>query len=130
MDKLIAWSFDIVPNLSFNMERDPFWSPDLYQAIVWDSSLSLECSAKAKFKLEFARMAYISFDVEATVIRWAMGVQQFLSEESPPHLCHMSYTDSKIATIGFNVETNTKDCKMHPKFLEKFSLHYDYNMDT
>ena len=74
-------------------------------------------------------MAYVTLEVEATVIRWRLGIQQFLSEEAPPHLCHMFYTDSKIATVGFNIETNTKDCKLKPHFLDKFTLHFSNVMD-
>ena len=41
----------------------------------------------------------------------------------------MLYTDSRIGTIGFNIETNTKDCKIKPNFVDKYHLNFSMNMD-
>ena len=108
MDSLINWSFDVVPNVGLNFHRDPFWSPDVYSAVVWDNAVSLECSAQIKLTVEFAYMTFVSFAVDLTVLRWSVGVQTFLMEEIPTHLCSMMYTDSRMATVGFSMETNTK----------------------
>ena len=129
MDRLLGWQFDIVPDLSFNIEREPFWSPEVYQAVVWDNALSIECSAKARLTLEFAKIAYFTFEIETTLLRWAVGLQQFLMEDYPSHLCWMFYTDSRIATVGLNFETNTKPCKISPSFLDKYNLHFGTNLN-
>ena len=127
---LISWHFDLVPDLSFNASRDPFWSPEVYKAIVWDQSLSVEASGKARLTMEFAKMAYMTLELEVTILRWAIGIQQFLMEEFPSHLCWMIYTDSRIATLGVNIETNTKQCKLRPSFLDQFELHFGVDMDA
>ena len=74
MDSLINWSFDIVPNIGLNFHRDPFWSPDVYSAVVWDNAISLECSAQVKFSVELFNMTYLSIDIDLTVLRWSLGL--------------------------------------------------------
>ena len=108
MDSLINWSFDIVPNFGMNFYRDPFWSPDVYSAVVWDNAISLEGSAQVKVSVELAYMTYFSIDVDLNLFRWSVGLQTFLMEEIPSHFCTMMYTESNMLTVGFNMETNTK----------------------
>ena len=129
MDPLFGWKFDIVPNFSFDFSRDPYYSPEIYEAIVWDNNFSINLSAKASVMIEFAKMTYFTFEVDMTALKWVFGLQQFLSEEKHPHQCSMAYTDSKMGTIAFSIETNTKPCSIRPFNMEKISLHLGMNMD-
>ena len=41
----------------------------------------------------------------------------------------MIYTDSKIGTVAFNMESNTKPCKIRPAKLDNLEFHTSRNMD-
>ena len=129
MDPLLGWKLDVVPDFSFNFSRDPFWSPEIYEAVVWDNNVALNISAKANIMIEFAKMTYFTFEVNMTALKWSFGIQQFLSEEDHPHLCTMLYTESKMGTVALSIETNTKPCSIKPFNMESLSLHFGANMD-
>ena len=56
--KAFKWAFDFQPDVSFNSDLMPNWSPDLYHAVVWDHNINVNFGAKVSFKIEIAEFTF------------------------------------------------------------------------
>ena len=52
MGDIIGWAFNLVPSATLDFNREPTWSPDVYNAIVWDFSAYLDISVKIDWMIE------------------------------------------------------------------------------
>jgi hypothetical protein len=108
--QLFKWSIDFTPDVSLNSSMVPFWSPEIYSAIVWDHALSFNSSVGMQLTVELAEITFLTLELEVVLLRAALGLQHFLMEEIPTHACFMGYSDVKLAEASVRVKTNTKNC--------------------
>ena len=70
----LKWSFDFVPDVSFNTNLDNSWSPDLYAAVVWDHHINFNASLKASIRVEFAEYTFFQVNLESTLLTATVGL--------------------------------------------------------
>lgn len=116
--KPFLWALSIKPDISLNADLNPSWSPDVYQAVVWDHNVNFNASVKAQARAEFAEFTYFQVNIELTLAHLTLGIQNFFMEDIPVHSCFMGYADVRVLDISIGFESNTKNCKKN--FLQDF----------
>ena len=54
----LIWAVDFKPDLSFNVDLEPSWSPDIYSAVLWDHNINFNISLKVNARIELAEYTY------------------------------------------------------------------------
>ena len=127
-DSLIGWAFNFVPVTSVDFTRQPDWSPDVYNSIVWDYSLYLDFSFKLDFTLEFGHMIYTKLEFNVVLAKGGVGMQAIVMEEWPTHMCNLFYSDLHLLETTATYETNSKACKANLTPIDNLSLHMNHNI--
>jgi hypothetical protein len=118
----LIWAADFVPDLSLNMDITPSWSPEIYDAVLWDHNVNFSASFKASLKAELGEYTYFQINFESTLVRLTLGLQNFVMEDIPSHYCVMGYSDVDLMTVSVGFEANTKNCKKN--FVSPWTFHF------